>query len=132
MCFLTSRGKCTMHHQYEDKFKNERTNCIEIRVGKVNMNNLYCSRKGMESWIRVGKLSLGRNTPIHFLNFEIYKRSHKHKGRALAEQITNYGPQTDFPCYILTNSNKEDTFFLSSSDAWQLCMLSAVNCHQNF
>jgi hypothetical protein len=36
-----------------------------------------------------------------------------------------------FPYYIMIMPNKEDaSSYLSSSDVWQLCMLSVVSCHQ--
>ena len=80
---------------------------------------------------KVGKLAFCRNTTIHFLNFEIYKRSLYHEGRALCKQVINHGSRTVFPYYIMTMPNKEDaSSYLSSSDVWQLCMLSVVSCHQ--
>jgi hypothetical protein len=92
---------------------------------------LHCSHKRMESWTRVGKVAFCRNTTIHFLNFEIYKRSLYHEGRALCKQVISHGSRTVFPYYIMIMPNKEDaSSYLSSSDVWQLCMLSVVSCHQ--
>ena len=129
---LTSTGKCIVHNQEEDKFNdNLKKTCIDIREGWANINNFYCSHKRMESCTRVGKLAFCRNTTIHFLNFEIYKRSLYHEGRALCKQVINYGSRTVFPYYIVTMPNKEHaSSYLSSSDAWQLCMLSVMSCHQ--
>ena len=105
--------------------------CIDIREGWANINFFYCSHKRMESWTRVGKLAFCRNTTIYFLNFEIYKRSLYHEGRALCKQVINHGSRTVFPYYIMTMPNKEDaSSYLSSSDVWQLCMLSVASCHQ--
>ena len=105
--------------------------CIDIRERWANINNLHCSHKRMESWTRVGKVAFCRNTTIHFLNFEIYKRSLYHEGRALCKQVISHGSRTVFPYYIMIMANKEDaSSYLSSSDVWQLCILSVVSCHQ--
>ena len=77
------------------------------------------------------KSAFCRNTTIHFHNFEIYKRSFYHDGRTLCKQVINHGSRTVCPYYIMTMPNKEDaSSYLSSNDAWQLCMLSVVSCHQ--
>ena len=120
-CIIWRRNSLTINYK---------NNCIEIRVGWANMNNFYCSQKRVESWTRDGNWAFCRNTTIHFLNFEIYNRSLSHEGRVLSMQVTNYGPGKYFPYYITTNPNTEDPSSSWSSNAWQLCMLSVVNCHQ--
>jgi hypothetical protein len=69
---------------------------IDIREGWAYINNFYCSHKRKESWTKVGKLGFCRNTTMHFLNFEIYKRSLYHEGRELCKQVINHGSRTVF------------------------------------